>query len=67
MAPKPTVIIVFILKPLIASNITLYEPKRTNINEPDIPGSIIAQIAKAPDRNKNQLESDASIEGIVVI
>ena len=64
----PTPIIRIVLKSLVlrASRTGLYAPMMTKIKAPEIPGKIIAQIAKAPAKNRNKLESDVS-EGLRVV
>ena len=40
-----------------AASTNWYLPKSTRINEPEIPGRIMAQIASMPLRNRNQADS----------
>jgi hypothetical protein len=53
MQPRINMIITLILNTLRAFRIYSYFPRIRRINAPEIPGSIIAQIARAPERKTN--------------
>src|SRR5690606_41656650 len=44
-----------------------YLPIKSNINAPEMPGRIIAQIARAPDRNTNHSASGLCVGELTVI
>lgn len=57
----------FIFKVFTASIIKKYFPKRTKMKLPEIPGSIIAQIAIAPQIKMNHHSAEVSAGVAMVI